>query len=166
MPNILFVCTANVCRSPVAEVIFSDWLARQAVPGDWQVTSAGTWALAGQAASTYSREVLAEQGLNIGEHRSRRVDRELMEHSDLVLCMTRSQAEAIKIEFPDFAGRVHLLTSIAGPAYDVADPYGGPREGYVMMAAELQRLIEAAGPRIVALVGVPAEAQPPVQADD
>ena len=165
MPNILFVCTANVCRSPVAEVIFSDWLARQAVPGDWQVTSAGTWALSGQAASTYSREVLAEQGLNIGEHRSRRVDHEMMQHSDLVLCMTRSQAEAIKIEFPDYAGRVHLLTSMAGPAYDVADPYGGPREGYVMMAAELQRLIEAAGPRIVALAGVPAGSQPPEAAE-
>jgi protein-tyrosine-phosphatase len=161
MPNILFVCTANVCRSPVAEVIFSDWLARQAIPGDWQVNSAGTWALSGQSASSYSREVLAEQGLNLGEHRSRRVDRELMEQSDVVLCMTRSQAEAIKIEFPEHAGRVHLLTAIAGPGYDVADPYGGPREGYVMMAAELQRLIEGAGPRIVALASEPAGGRPP-----
>jgi protein-tyrosine-phosphatase len=89
------------------------------------------------------------------------VDRELMEQSDVVLCMTRSQAEAIKIEFPEHAGRVHLLTAIDGPGYDVADPYGGPREGYVMMAAELQRLIEAAGPRIVALAGVPAGGRPP-----
>jgi len=58
-----------------------------------------------------------------------------------------------------------VLTSIAGPSYDVADPYGGPREGYVMMAAELQRLIEAAGPRIVALAGVPAGSQPPAAAE-
>ena len=166
MPNILFVCTANVCRSPVAEVIFSNWLTRQAIPGDWHVTSAGTWALSGQVASNYSREVLAEQGLNLGEHRSRRVDRGMLEGADLVLCMTRSQVEAIQIEFPEHAGRIHLLTAITGPGYDVADPYGGPREGYVMMAAELQRLIEAAGPRIVALVGVPAQVQPPVNADD
>ena len=165
MPNILFVCTANICRSPVAEVIFSDWLARQEIPGDWQVKSAGTWALSGQAASTYSREVLADQGLIIGEHRSRRVNSELLEQTDVVLCMTRSQAEAIKIEFPEHAGRVHLLTAIAGPGYDVADPYGGPREGYVMMAAELQRLIEAAGPRIVALASEPAGGQPPDTGD-
>src|SRR5215212_10373910 len=102
MPNILFVCTANICRSPVAEVIFSNWLARKAIPGDWQVTSAGTWALSGQAASPYSREVLAERGLELGDHRSRRVDREMLEHSDVVLCMTRSHAEAIQIEFPEY----------------------------------------------------------------
>ncbi|MEP7357101.1 MAG: low molecular weight protein arginine phosphatase [Anaerolineales bacterium] len=161
MPNILFVCTANICRSPVAEVIFADWLARKGVPGGWQVTSAGTWALAGQAASTYSRDVLADQGLTLGEHRSRRVDREMLQNSDVVLCMTSSQCEAIQVEFPEHAARVHLLTALTGPGYDVADPYGGPREGYVLMAAELQRLIEAAGPRIVSLAGVPAGGRPP-----
>jgi protein-tyrosine phosphatase len=160
MPSILFVCTANVCRSPVAEVIFSDWLARQGIAGEWQVTSAGTWALSGQVASAYSREVLAEQGLHLGEHRSRRVDREMLEHSDVVLCMTHSQCEAIQIEFPEHAGRIHLLTAIADAGYDVADPYGGPREGYVLMAAELQRLIESAGHRIVALAVEPAGRPP------
>jgi protein-tyrosine phosphatase len=158
MPNILFVCTANICRSPVAEVIFADWLQRQGIPGDWQVTSAGTWASPGLAVSAYSREALVGQGLTLGDHRSRRVDREMLEATDVVLCMTRSQCEALQIEFSEHASRVHLLTALAGPGYDVADPYGGPRDGFVRMAAEVRRLIEAAGPRIVALAGVASQA--------
>jgi protein-tyrosine phosphatase len=151
MPTVLFVCTANICRSPAAEVLFADWL-RKNRPGEtWTVASAGTWAQAGQAASTFSRQVLAERGLDLAAHRSRAVDAELLARADVALCMTASQREALHIEFPEHAARVHLLSALAGPPYDVPDPYGGPREGYVEMVAELQGLIERAAPRIVAL---------------
>jgi protein-tyrosine phosphatase len=151
MPSVLFVCTANICRSPVAEVLFRAWLEQQAVPGEWQVSSAGTWAQAGSAASLYSQQMAAQRGLALGQHRARRVDEAMLANTDVVLCMARNQREALQVEFPQHAARIHLWTALAGPGYDVADPYGGPLAGYVEMAEELEALVQATGERIVAL---------------
>jgi protein-tyrosine phosphatase len=151
MPNILIVCTANVCRSPSAQALLADWLWRHGLSDGWQVSSAGTWAEPGAPASAYARDVLRERGVDLAGHRSRRLDAALIEHSDLILCMTRSHCEALCAEFPAHAGRVHLLSAMAGQSFDIPDPYGGPRRGYVEMVAELQALIEAGGERIVAL---------------
>ena len=155
MPTILFVCTANICRSPVAEALFADWVRRQGLPGEWRVLSAGTWAQAGALASAYSREILAEQGLDLSGHRARRVEADLMAQADLVLCMTRSHAEALRAEFPPSAERIVLISSIGGFSYDVADPYGGSRRGYEEMVKELRDLVERGGPRVVARVSPP-----------
>ena len=62
MPAVLFVCTANICRSPMAEVLFRAWLRRAAVPGKWVVASAGTWAEPGAPAAAFSQQVAAERG--------------------------------------------------------------------------------------------------------
>jgi len=156
MPTILFVCTANICRSPVAEALFADWVRRQGLPGEWRVRSAGTWAEAGAPASSYSREVLAEQGLDLAAHRAQRVEGPLLAEADLVLCMTRSHAEALRAEFPQYAERIRLLSHMVGFSYDVADPYGGPRRGYEEMVTELRDLVERGGPQMVALASPPA----------
>ncbi len=156
MPTILFVCTANICRSPVAEALFADWVKRQGLPGEWQVRSAGTWAEAGAPASTFSRAVLAEQGLDLAEHKAQRVDGELIASADLVLCMTRSHLEALRAEFPQAAGKIILMSQMVGFSYDVPDPYGGPRRGFEEMVKELRDMIERGGPRVVAMVSPPA----------
>lgn len=161
MPTVIFICTANICRSPVAEVLFADWLRKHAVAGDWRVSSAGTWAEDGAPASSYSSEVLAELGFDLKPHRARRVDRQMIEAADLLLCMTRSQREALQAEFPDLADRIQLLSAMAGLAYDISDPYGGARQGYVEMVAEIQHLLAAGGPRIVGLAGLRPESSPP-----
>lgn len=151
MPTILFICTANICRSPVAEALFAAWLRTQALGGNWRAESAGTWAEPGLPASTYSQEVLGALGFDISSHRSRRVDRPMIEAADLVLCMTHSHREALQAEFPDLAGRIQLLSAMAGLPHDIADPYGGPRQGYVAMAADMRLLIEAGGRQILEL---------------
>src|SRR5205814_8105652 len=101
MPSIVFVCTANICRSPVAEALFADWLRQQPDAQGWQVSSAGTWAADGAPASETTREVLSEFGLDLSRHRARRVDRSLVAAADLLLCMTRSQREAMQADFPE-----------------------------------------------------------------
>lgn len=151
MPTVVFVCTANICRSPAAQVLLADWLRRAQEPGEWRVVSAGTWASPGVAASRASRQVARSLGLDLEAHRSQELSRELLAASDLIVCMARSHREAILAELPELAGRVHLLSGLAGPEYDVPDPYGGPDSGYVEMYQELRQLIEAAGPAIVAL---------------
>ena len=151
MATVLFVCTANICRSPVAEVLFREWLRQQAVPGAWLVGSAGTWAVPGSTASTFSQQMAARRGLSLAQHRARLVDEAMLATAEVVLCMARSHREALHIEFPQHASRIHLWTALAGPGYDVADPYGGPLAGYVEMAAELEALVAKTGDRVVAL---------------
>jgi protein-tyrosine-phosphatase len=151
VPSVLFVCTANICRSPLAEVLFRDWLRQRAVPGTWLVGSAGTWAQPGYSAAEYSQQMASKRGLTLAQHRARRVEAAMLAAADVVLCLADTHREALQIEFPQDAARIHLWTALAGPGYDVPDPYGGPLSGYVEMAAELQGLVEQTGDRIVAL---------------
>ena len=143
MPKVLFVCTGNLCRSPMAEVLLRHRLAQEGLDS-WQVASAGTWAQNGQPASGYAIQVMAERGLDLRVHRSRPVDRPMMEEADLVLVMTRHHAEALRSEFPDLGNKVWLLSQMGGNRlYDVNDPYGGSLMEYQYCAAELESLIES-----------------------
>lgn len=150
MANILIVCTANICRSPVVHALLADRLKRDGYP-DWQVASAGTWADYGQAASRYSVEVLADQNLDISQHSSQPVNSDLLAWSDLVLCLASGHVEALKAEFPQQGHKVFLLSAMSGRPYSVHDPYGEPRPAYERMVNEVKQLIDDGFPRIVEL---------------
>jgi protein-tyrosine-phosphatase len=91
------------------------------------------------------------RGLDIAAHRSKNIDEASMDDADLVLVMTGSHVEALSVVFPRHTGKVHLLSSMVGEIYDIADPYGGTRLEYAQVAQELEGLIEAGYGRIVAL---------------
>lgn len=150
MAHILVVCTANICRSPVAAALLRDRL-RQRGLGDWRVSSAGTWAMERRPASRFSVEVMGKQGYDIADHRARMVDERQLVAADLALTMEDGHAEALRHEFPAQAHKVYLLTEMIGRTYNIADPYGGPIEGYQDMVAELTQVIDAGLERIIAL---------------
>lgn len=150
MPTILVVCTANICRSPVAEALLRDRLQKRGLT-DWEVSSAGSWAEPGQKASAYSVQLLAEQGIDIQDHLSSTVDEKALADSDLVLCMEIGQVEALRAEFPQYVSRIFLLTEMSGRRYSVNDPYGGPRIAYERMVREVTDLVEEGLPRIIHL---------------
>ncbi len=152
MPTVMFVCTVNLCRSPIAEVLFRQWLKRQSVSGDWRVLSCGTWAVNGKSVAPHVQPSLLAMGIDLGQHRARNVTVELLAESDLVLCMTRSQREALHTEFPRFAGRIYLLSEMLGKTYDVADVQDFVTAQYVCVAKEMARIIEDAGKRILAML--------------
>jgi protein-tyrosine-phosphatase len=158
MPSILIVCTANICRSPMAEALLRRKLEEEQVPGTWHVSSAGTWAEDGYPASDNGVRVMAARGLDTSQHRSRLVTEEMMRRADLVLTMTASHAESLRAEFPAHDFKVHRLTEMAGMPYDVADPYGGSLSEYGRTADELAYLIERGFGRIVALARENSEA--------
>jgi protein-tyrosine-phosphatase len=151
MPDILIVCTANICRSPVVEALLRDRLHQKGLP-NWTVSSAGTWAVAARGASHFSRELMAEQGLDISAHRAVMVEADHLATADLVLCMERGHVEALKVEFPQYADKIYLLSQMVGQHYSIADPFGGPIEAYRHMVREVARLIETGLPRIIELV--------------
>jgi len=146
---ILVVCTANICRSPVVEAILRQRLAARGY--SWQVTSAGTLAARGYPASQHSIDVLGARGIDIAGHRSHEVRTQDVEAADLVLCMERSHAEALRVENPAHRHRIHLLTAMVQRNEDVADPYGGPRPWYEMMVEQVAGLLEQGLTRIIEL---------------
>jgi len=149
--RILFVCTGNLCRSPMAAVMLQARLARDPRRRDWEAASAGLWTEEGLPASPPAVEVMAERGYCLDHHRSRPVTRELVEEADLVLGMTPHHVEALRLAFPHLADRIYLLAEMVGGSYGVEDPYGRPIGVYRAVADELERLIEEGYGRIVSL---------------
>lgn len=150
MAHILVICTANICRSPVAESLLRDRLAKRGL-ADWSVSSAGTWALVKRGASENSVIVAREYGLDISDHMARMVEEQYLNEADLVLCMEEGHAEALRAEFPAQAAKVFMITEMGGRAYSVHDPYGEPLIAYQRMAAELAGIIDGGLDRIIEL---------------
>ncbi|MEZ4591207.1 MAG: low molecular weight protein arginine phosphatase [Chloroflexota bacterium] len=149
-PRILVVCTANICRSPVAEALLRAKL-HAAGYTDWTVASAGTWATEGNAASDFSALLMAEQGLDIQAHRSQPVTDLLMQQADLLLCMETEHASTLRQAFPAQQHKIYTLRQMVEKQGSVRDPYGGSRRQYERMVAEVDELIEQGLPRIRAL---------------
>ncbi|MEZ4683758.1 MAG: hypothetical protein R2932_57070 [Caldilineaceae bacterium] len=149
MPKILIVCTANQCRSPLAEELLRQQLRATYPAQAWQVESAGTWATSGRSAHPDMRTVAAEFGLDLAAHRARNVDNVDLAAYDLILTMEQSHKEAMQIEFPAVRGRIYLLSEMLGVTYDVPDPIGGPLDDYRATVRELDRLLKHSLPRLV-----------------
>lgn len=160
MPAVLFVCTANMCRSPMAMVLFQKRLQDAGMASGWQVESAGTWARDGDPAASGSQHAVEPFGLDLSMHQSRSVSLELLQDFDLILTMTRSQQEALQVEFKEARDRVHMLTALAGLAYDVPDPIGGRSSEFRESAREIDGLLGRGFNRIVDLATANATRRP------
>ena len=149
-PHILVVCTANICRSPVAEILLKTKLAAAGLT-DWTVSSAGTWAQEGHEAAPFSTELMAERGLDIASHRSQPVQRLLMEQADLVLCLETGHVSTLRRVYPAQQDKIYTLRDMINKRGSVRDPYGGSRRQYERMVAEVEGLIEQGLTRIQTL---------------
>ncbi len=152
MPMILFVCTANRFRSPIAAASFRKELTTRKLAREWQVSSAGTWTTNGLSAAPEAIRGASKMGLDITGHTSRAISGLLMKEADLIIVMEQGQKEALCSEFPESAHKVHLFSeATSGVPYDIPDPNGSASG--LEVPGEIDDLIHAGFDRICALVG-------------
>ena len=153
MKTILLVCTANQCRSPMAEGLMRRKLEREGRADEIRAASAGVDALDGCRATENSIRAMAARGIDISGHCSRATTDRILQDAALILTMERAHANVLQALFPAHAERVHLLAQMAGLESDVADPVGSPLEDYRRTAQEIENLIELGYLRMMQLIG-------------
>jgi RpiB/LacA/LacB family sugar-phosphate isomerase len=149
MRNVLFVCTGNICRSPMAQGLFADLIRGRR---DIEVTSAGIGAIGGQPPSPYAIEVMNELGLDIRNIRSKPLMADLVRKADFIFVMTYGHLDSMLLLFPSAAEKTFLLrefeTDLAVMEREVSDPIGQSRETY----RQCRDQIRDALPRLLDLV--------------
>ena len=140
MKTILFLCTGNVCRSPMAEGLF-----RHAVKGrgEFRIVSAGIGAIDGDLPTHHSVQAMREIGIDISGQRSHALTSELIRSADLILGMTHSHTDTVALLYPKAAEKTFLLRefdeTLEPYEKDISDPIGSPYHIYVECRDQIEQ---------------------------
>lgn len=150
--RVLFVCTGNTCRSPLAEALARRYAEERGWDG-LEVRSAGVAAGSGMPASGGSLRVAERHGLDLGEHRSRPLTPELGDWADLILTMSTSHLTAMEsLGLSGRATRIDLFVGGDDAQGGVPDPFGGDDEAYEATYTALESLVAEALDRLEPLL--------------
>jgi len=136
--HLLTVCTANLCRSPMAEGLMRHYLTEAGLAGQVTVHSAGTFASPDKPAISFTVEAMAQRGIDISSHRTRQITPELLRMADLILVMDEEHRRSIFYHSPSHLTKTFLLSELSGASTSIADPYGLDLNAYT----ETRDLIE------------------------
>jgi protein-tyrosine-phosphatase len=142
LKNVLFVCTGNTCRSPMAEALFRELVRERA---DYRVSSAGVAAAPGMPANKHTTALLKEHGLDLASFQSRMLDQKTLEQATHVFAMSSHHMAAIADEFPAQADKVYLVSEFVAEdtlrGRDVSDPFGQGRSAYEETLRDLSKIL-------------------------
>ncbi|MEC7224901.1 MAG: low molecular weight protein arginine phosphatase [Verrucomicrobiota bacterium] len=130
--SILFVCTGNICRSPMAEGLFQKLIANSEI--EIEVQSAGVSTFGGQKPSQHTLDILKDEGVDLTNNLSQPLDSKLINEANYIFAMSASHIMAIENMFPEAIEKTFLVTNFCDNqpinGTDVPDPYGGSRKEY------------------------------------
>ena len=141
MPKIVFVCTRNRFRSPLAAAILKRELATRKIPGEWIVESAGSWVQDLLPPTPEAFIEAAKRSLDLSSHISQGIETLDLDSVDLLLVMELGQKESILLDFPKLSGKTFLLSELSGLAFTIPDPYL-TKESFSEIALEIETLIK------------------------
>ena len=147
MSKIVFVCTGNTCRSPMAAMMAAQIFNEAGITAE--IISAGVSAWPNQPASRHAITVMEECGLSLAEHKASLVSDDMFEDEALVLTMTASHKAVLLSDYPCAKGRIYTLAEYAGQSADVCDPFGGSLEDYRVCAAQIREMLVLAAEKFM-----------------
>ena len=148
MKKIVFVCTGNTCRSPMAEGIFKHLISKKDnLKNKYDALSAGLYTCEGQRVNDYSIRALNNLGIDISNYTSLSFSRKIAQSAHLILTMTKSHRDSIIEVLPDAKKKVFTLKEYAyndtdNQSINIEDPFGMPYEVYEKCSLEINKAIE------------------------
>jgi protein-tyrosine-phosphatase len=141
--KILFVCSGNTCRSPMAKFIFNNELSKNKI-NNFIGDSAGLYCSSGSDISLNSKLALEDLGITEINHYSKPVSEILFNESYKIICMTKNISSVISIHFPELTKKIVLLKNYSSDKKidpDILDPFGGSLEIYISCRNEIHACI-------------------------
>jgi protein-tyrosine-phosphatase len=139
MNSVLFICSANICRSPLAMGLLC--LMVKDISDQWKIESAGVWDMGEQQVASNTQLVLKERGIELNNHTSRTVTGTMLSEFNLVLVMEDIHKEVLKLAFPEYTDRIFMLSEMVGEIFDIVDPIGGALADFEETALEMERIL-------------------------
>lgn len=134
--TILFVCTGNTCRSPMAEILFSAMIK----DSSYEAASAGLAAFDGDHATTAAILAMGEKGLDLNQHKSRRLTEKMAADAYQIITMTHNHKEHLLLHLPEVGHKTKSFKDIMGE--DIDDPFFLDKDVYIRTAEKIQKGLE------------------------
>lgn len=117
----------------------------------WRIESAGTWTKPNRPPMPNAQQTMKRRNLDISQHRSRTVNREMLNQFHLILTMESGHKEALQVEFPEVARRVFMLSEMIGTQKNIPDPIGGQPDAYEKTASTIENMLQSGCQKIIEL---------------